>query len=100
MGFVTGPEVLADELPSSVESAVEGFLRGIDARRTWSMSPSASMLPETRRSDREEVLIGGVPFRLDEDARSSSGAVSLHVDFPSVQYFHESSRTLDARPAV
>ena len=64
---------LADELPSSVEAAVESFLRGIDARKKWSVSLSASMLPETSRSDREEVLIGGVPFRLDEDARASSG---------------------------
>ena len=64
---------LADELPSSVEDAVEGFLRGIDARKRWSASLSASMLPETRRPDREEVLIGGVPFRLSEDARASSG---------------------------
>ncbi len=64
---------LADELPSSVEGAVETFLRGIDARKRWSVSLSASMLPETRRSDREEVLIGGVPFRLNEDARASSG---------------------------
>ena len=64
---------LADDLPSSVEAAVESFLRGIDARKKWSVSLSASMLPETRRSDREEVLISGVPFRLDEDARASSG---------------------------
>ena len=64
---------LSDELPSSVEAAVETFLRGIDARKRWSVSLSASMLPETRRSDREEVLIGGVPFRLNEDARESSG---------------------------
>ena len=64
---------LADELPSSVEAAVEGFLRGIDARKRWSASLSVSMLPETRRPDREEVLIGGVPFRLSEDARASSG---------------------------
>ena len=68
---------LADELPSSVEAAVESFLRGIDARKRWSVSLSASMLPETRRSDREEVLIGGVPFRLDEDARASSGLGAL-----------------------
>ena len=65
---------LADDLPSSVEAAVESFLRGIDARKRWSVSLSASMLPETRRPDREEVLIGGVPFRLSEDARASSGA--------------------------
>ena len=68
---------LADELPSSVEAAVESFLRGIDARKRWSASLSASMLPETRRSDREEVLIGGVPFRLSEDARASSGVGAL-----------------------
>ena len=37
------------------------------------MSLSVSMLPETRRSYRDEVLIGGVPFRLSEDARASSG---------------------------
>ena len=64
---------LADDLPSSVEAAVETFLRGIDARKRWSVSLSASMLPETRRPDREEILIGGVPFRLSEDARASSG---------------------------
>ena len=68
---------LADELPSSVETVVEGFLRGIDARKRWSVSLSASMLPETRRPDREEVLIGGVPFRLSEDARASSGVGAL-----------------------
>ena len=64
----------AEELPSSVEDAVEELLRRIDARKRWSVSVSASMLPETRRPDRETVLIGGVPFRLDEDARASSGA--------------------------
>ena len=68
---------LADELPSSVEAVVERFLRGIDARKRWSVSLSASMLPETNRSDREEVLIGGVPFRLSEDARATSGAGGL-----------------------
>ena len=68
---------LADDLPSSVEAAVESFLRGIDARKRWSVSLSASMLPETERPDREEVLIGGVPFRLSEDARASSGVGAL-----------------------
>ena len=64
---------LDDELPSSVETAVEGFLRRIDARKRWTVSFSASMLPDTRRPERESVLIGGVPFQLDEDARASSG---------------------------
>ena len=66
-----------EELPSSVEDAVERFLRTIDARKRWSVSFSASLLPETRRSDREEVLIGGVPFQLSEDARASSGVGGL-----------------------
>ena len=66
-------QTLADELPSSVEAAVEGFLRRIDARKRWSMSLSARMLPEIRRPARDTVVIGGVPFRLSEDARASSG---------------------------
>ena len=68
---------MAQSLPSSVESAVEDFLRSIDARKRWSVSFAASMLPETKRSNRETVLIGGVPFRLDEDARASSGVGRL-----------------------
>ena len=68
---------LADELPSSVENTVEGFLRRIDARKRWFASLSVSLLPETRRPNRAEVLIGGIPFRLDEDARASSGIGAL-----------------------
>ena len=68
---------LGDELPSSAEAAVEGFLRRIDARKRWAMSFSASLLPEIRRTDQETVLIGGVPFRLNEDARSPSGTGAL-----------------------
>ncbi len=67
---------MGDKLPSSVEATVEGFLRRIDARKRWSVSVSAAILPETnpaRRTKSEEVRIGNVPFRLDEDARSSSG---------------------------
>ena len=67
----------AEELPSSVEATVEEFLRRIDARKRWSVSVSASMLPVTRRPERETIRIGGVPFRLDEDARASSGAGAL-----------------------
>ena len=68
---------LADDLPPSAEAAVEDFLQRIDARKRWSASLSASILPETRRTDRETILIGGVPFRLNEDARSSSGTGGL-----------------------
>ena len=67
----------AEELPSSVEATVEEFLRRIDARKRWSISVSASVLPETKRPERETLRIGGVPFRLDEDARASSGAGAL-----------------------
>ena len=63
----------AHELPSSVEAAVESFLRRIDARRRRSFSVSAALLPETRRPERGTVQIGGVPFQLNEDATSSSG---------------------------
>ena len=71
---------LGDKLPSSVEAAVENFLRRIDARKRWSVSVSGVILPESnpaKRTDREEVRIGGVPFRLNEDARASSGVGGL-----------------------
>ncbi len=67
---------LADELPSSVEKAVEAWLDRIDARKRWSVSVSAAVLPESnpaKRTDDDEIRIGGVPFRLDEDAREASG---------------------------
>ena len=67
---------LADRLPSSVETAVEGFLDSIDARRRWSLSLSTAVVPESnpvKRTDRKRVRIGGVPFDLNPDARESSG---------------------------
>ena len=71
---------MGDELPSSVEATVEGFLRRIDARKRWSVSVTAAILPESnpaRRTESEGVRIGNVPFRLGEDARSSSGVGKL-----------------------
>ena len=71
---------MGDRLPSSVETAVDEFLRRIDARKRWSVSVSAAILPETnpaRRTESEEVRIGNAPFRLDEDARASSGLGKL-----------------------
>lgn len=67
---------LADRLPSSVETAVEGFLDSIDARRRWSLSLSTAVVPESnpaKRTDRKRIRIGGVPFDLNPDARESSG---------------------------
>ena len=67
---------LADKLPSSVEKAVEAWLDRIDARKRWSVQVSAAVLPESnpvKRTDAQEVRIGGAPFRLDEDAREASG---------------------------
>ena len=63
-------------LPEHVEAAVARFLAEIDRRKPWSATLSASLLPESnavRRTDRETVEIGGIPFRLNEDARESSG---------------------------
>ena len=67
---------LGDNLPSSVESAVEGFLNAIDARKRWSAHVSLAILPETnavRRTDRQTVNIGRATFRLNDDARQASG---------------------------
>ena len=60
-------------IPAQSPALLQGRPPDISSLLTYLGSLSASMLPETRRSDREEVLIGGVPFRLDEDARASSG---------------------------
>ena len=71
---------LGDKLPSSVEAAVENFLKRIDARKRWLVSLTGAVLPESnpaKRTDREEVRIGGVPFRLNDDARASSGVGGL-----------------------
>ena len=72
--------LLGDKLPSSVEAVVENFLKRIDARKRWSVSISGAIMPESnpaKRTNREEVRIGGVPFRLNEDARASSGVGGL-----------------------
>ena len=69
-----------DSLPSSVEATVDEFLRRIDARKRWSVSVSAAILPESnpaRRTESEKVRVGNVPFQLDKDARSSSGVGTL-----------------------
>ncbi len=74
-GLTTG-----DSLPSSVEATVDEFLRRIDARKRWSVSVSAAILPESnpaRRTESEEVRVGNVPFRLGEEARLSSGVGML-----------------------
>ena len=67
---------LADRLPSSVKDAVDAYLNSIDARKRWAASFSMSVLPESnpaKRTDAREVRIGGVPFRLNDDARAASG---------------------------
>ena len=77
-------------LPSPVEEAVRRYLNAIDARKRWSGYFSAALLPETnaaRRTDRPMVDIGGIPFRLNDDARSASGTglqVSLGGAFSPV----------------
>ena len=64
------------ELPSTVEDVVEKFLYQINVRKPWSSSISVSLLPEAKPktiSSRDVVLIGGIPFELDNDSRPKSG---------------------------
>ena len=79
---------LADRPPASVEAAVRGFLDRIDTRRRWTRSFSVALAPESnplKRTDRDEVRIGGVPFRPDQTARSGTGlAVSAGLSFTPV----------------
>lgn len=73
---------LADRLPSSVKDAVENYLNRIDARKRWSAAFSMSVLPESnpvKRTDAREIRIGGIPFRLNDDARAASG-IGLFVN--------------------
>ena len=59
-----------------METAVEGFLDHIDARKRWSLSLSTAVVPESnpgKQTDRRQVRIGGVPFQLNPDSRASSG---------------------------
>ena len=63
-------------LPSPVEEAVGRHLSAIAGRKRWSAYFSAALLPETnaaRRTDSSMVDIGGMPFQLNDDARSSPG---------------------------
>ena len=51
---------------------MDEFLRRIDARKRWSVSVSAAILPESnpaRRTESEEVRVGNAPFRLGKDAQ-------------------------------
>ena len=81
---------LVDELPSSVEKLVDAFLDRIDARKSWSVHLSSSVVIESnplRRTDSQEILIGSVPFQLSEDVRDSSGVgflVSVGASFSPV----------------
>ena len=79
---------LADRPPASVEAAVRGFLDRIDTRRRWTRSFSLALAPESnplKRTDRDEVRIGGVPFRPDQTARSGTGlAVSAGLSFTPI----------------
>ena len=79
---------LADRPPASVEAAVRGFLDRIDTRRRWTRSFSLALAPESnplKRTDRDEVRIGGVPFRPDQTARSGAGlAMSAGLSFTPI----------------
>ena len=67
---------LADRLPSSVEAEVRRFLDRIDNRKRWSSTISFALVPESnpaRRTGRKTVQIGGAPWQLDSESRSTSG---------------------------
>ena len=81
---------LAQNLPLSVESVVDEYLRRINARKRWSASFSFSLLPESnpsRRTEQRVISVGGLPFHLNNDSRPSSGVgglVSSGVSFSPI----------------
>jgi tetratricopeptide (TPR) repeat protein len=73
---------LATRVPATVEANVDSYLAAIRARRSWSLSLSVSIAPDSNvnsATSASMVDIYGLPFVLSPDARSHSGA-GLAVD--------------------
>lgn len=68
--------VLAGDLPDTVKKNIHLFLENIRMRRTWRTRFALALAPDSNRnsaSGAETVDIFGLPFSLDDAARSSSG---------------------------
>ena len=68
---------LSGDLPDDVKNTVRGYLRQIEARKTFYVRFSAGLVPNsninTGPNDTTVRLFGLVPFDLSEDARQTSG---------------------------
>lgn len=68
--------VLAAQVPQTVANNVRHFLQLIRARRNWSLDVFAGLLSDSNvngGSRLNTVMLGGLPFTLNEDARQTSG---------------------------
>ena len=73
-------QALAGPLPREAQARVETLLERIRTRKTWQAGFTFALVPETnaaRRTQAEEISIGGIRFRLNPDARARSGT-GLH----------------------
>ena len=64
------------DLPPGVTENVERFLAEIRARKRWSINLMVSLAPDTNLNNApssETVVIGGLPYRLSDDSRKTSG---------------------------
>lgn len=69
-------QALAGDLDARERRGGEAILRRIEARRTWSASFSAAIMPQSnagRRTSDGTVMIGGLPFVLNQTAESGVG---------------------------
>ena len=69
-------QALAGDLDAGERRGGETILRRIDARRTWSASFGAAIIPQSnagRRTSDGTVMIGGLPFVLNQTAESGVG---------------------------
>lgn len=74
---------LAGTLSDNERAGAEEILARIEARRPWSFTFGFAFVPQTnagRRTSNETVMIGGLPFRLNETADSGIG-LALNARF-------------------
>lgn len=67
---------LSGDLGARERAGAERLLAGLEGRRRWSAAFGFAFVPQSnagRRTSTQEVMIGGLPFRLNQTAASGTG---------------------------
>lgn len=73
-------QALAGDLSEAEVRGAQALLQQIQARRTWSATFGLSIIPQTnagRHTTEETVIIGGLPFRLNQTASPGVGLAPI-----------------------